>query len=244
MRTPNAPLARTPRAWQLRPWPNDPTASLLVFFDHLVVPTAADLAAATAEARRIGVRTVRTSALFPRATALAIDNGFVAIDTLYLLRRPLDDALDQLLESRVGPSPPRTHALRVWHHERAATVDRDAFGELWGNDAASIADIRRATPLHRARMVRDGRQLVGFAISGCGGESGYLQRVAVSSAHRRRGGARLLVIDALGWMRRRRLSTAYVNTGVENGAALALYEDLGFERMDDRLTIVERRLGA
>ena len=41
---------------------------------------------------------------------------------------------------------------------------------------------------------------------------------------------------------RRALTAAYVNTGFDNDPALALYEDLGFVRLDDQLTIVERTL--
>jgi ribosomal-protein-alanine N-acetyltransferase len=228
-----------PRNWQLRPWPNDPTSMLLIFVDHLSVPGRDELEAALGEARRLGAHRVRTSALFPRAAEVAFAHGFHAIDRLCLLRLPLDDALDHRVESRFGTSLPHTRPLRAWHHNRAADVDRAAFGELWGNDAASLADIRRATPHHRARMIGR-RRMAGFAISGCGGDSGYLQRVAVAPDQRRRGVALALVADALAWMRRRPLTTAYVNTGFDNVAALALYEGLGFVRMDDDLTIVER----
>jgi ribosomal-protein-alanine N-acetyltransferase len=82
--------------------------------------------------------------------------------------------------------------------------------------------------------------MAGFAISGWGGHTGYVQRVAVHRDHRRRGVARALVIDALAWMSALPLTAAYVNTGIDNTAALALYEDLGFERLDERLVIAAR----
>jgi ribosomal protein S18 acetylase RimI-like enzyme len=217
---------------------------LIVFADHLGIPSPAELDSAVDAARRAGAVTVRTSALFPRAAEVATDHGFVPIDTLCLLRLRLDDTFDQRVEGRYGTALPATRTMRTWHHERAAVVDRDAFGNLWGNDAASLADIRRATPHHQARMIRDAGSIVAFAISGYGGEAGYVQRVAVATTHRRRGLARALVVDGLVWMRRRPLSNAYVNTGFENTAALALYEGLGFERMDDHLTIVERAVDA
>jgi ribosomal protein S18 acetylase RimI-like enzyme len=226
----------------LRPWPNDPSAMLLVFADHLTVPNRDELDAAMLQARRSGARVLRTSALFPRASEVALEHGFVTIDTLCLLRLALDGELDRRAVSPSSAAQPDPHPMRAWHHAAAAVVDQDAFGPVWGNDAASLADIRRATPHHRARMVRDGRQIAGFAISGKGGDSGYLQRVAVATAHRRRGIARALVVDALLWMRRQSLATAYVNTGLDNVAALALYESLGFVPMDDQLTIVERQL--
>jgi ribosomal protein S18 acetylase RimI-like enzyme len=208
------------------------------------VPDGADIEQAVARARRAGVRTLRTSAMFPRAAEVAREHGFEPIDTLHLLRLELDDTAGARIDALATASDHRTRPLRAWHHVRAAEVDQDAFGPTWGNDAAGVADIRAATPHHRARLVRDGRRMAGFAISGRGGGSGYLQRVAVHHDHRRRGVARALVVDALAWMRARALAAAYVNTGLDNVAALALYEDLGFERLDARLTIAARDLAA
>jgi ribosomal protein S18 acetylase RimI-like enzyme len=240
----NAGLARDTRTWELRPWPNDPTAMLLVFVDHTTVPGGEELEAAVARARQAGVRTLRTSAMFPRTAAIARRHGFEPIDSLHLLRLRLDAAACTRIDALAASIHPTTRPLRAWHHRRAAEVDQNAFGATWGNDAAGIADIRVATPHHRARMVRAGRRMAGFAISGWGGCSGYLQRVAVHREQRRRGIARALVVDALGWMRHHPVTAVYVNTGLENAAALALYEQLGFERLDERLTIASRDIAA
>ena len=121
-------------------------------------------------------------------------------------------------------------------------VDRAAFGPLWGNDATSLRDIRRATPLHYARIVRSRRRVVGIALSGAAARSGYPQRVAVEPDHHRCGIARELVIDGLRWMVARDRDECLVNTGVDNAPALALYERLGFERLGQQLMIAERRL--
>ena len=241
LRTWNTDSTRLAPTWQLRPWPNDPTAMLLVFVDHTCVPAGADLEQAASRARAAGIRTLRTSALLPRAAEVAREHGFATIDTLHLLRLYLDEATCRRIDEQASAGH-ATSPLRAWHHTRAAAVDQDAFGSTWGNDAASLADIRVATPHHRARIVRDGRQMAGFAISGWGGPTGYVQRVAVHRDHRRRGVARSLVIDALAWMSGLPLTAAYVNTGVDNAAALALYEDLGFERLDERLVIAARDL--
>jgi ribosomal protein S18 acetylase RimI-like enzyme len=240
----NVVPSRVAPTWELRPWPNDPTAMLLVFTDHTSVPAGSDLEHAVARARASGIRTLRTSALFPRAAEIAFQHGFTPIDTLHLLRLRLDDAAGHRIAELASASGHTTRPLRSWHHPRAAEVDQDAFGALWGNDAASVADIRVATPHHRARMVRDGRRLAGFAIAGWGGNSGYVQRVAVHRDYRRRGVARALVVDALAWMGGRPVTAAYVNTGLDNAPALALYEDLGFERMDERLVIAARDIAA
>lgn len=244
LRTWNADPARVTPTWQLRPWPNDPTAMLLVFVDHTSVPAGADLESAVARARETGVRTLRTSAMLPRAAEVARQHGFAPIDTLHLLRLRLDEQTCRRIDALASATGHSTRPLRAWQHGHAALVDQDAFGSIWGNDAAGIADIRIATPHHRARVVRDRRRMAGFAISGWGGHTGYVQRVAVRGDHRRRGVARALVVDALAWMSAHPLTAAYVNTGLDNAAALALYEDLGFERLDERLVIAARDIAA
>lgn len=232
--------------WLLRPWPNDPSVAHLVFTDHLAVPTADDLRLAVDQARRRGRPTVRTSALFPRAAAVAEAAGFDEADRLALLKLTLDDTTSHTLTAAIAADPVhRTRSLRSWQHLRAATVDQDAFGRTWGNDAGGILDIRNATPVNRARWVRSADDtagdMAGFVIAGAAGDSGYVQRLSVATAHQRRGIGQALVVDVLAWMRRRRLTSAYVNTGVTNDAALALYEGLGFTRLDEQLVIAEFR---
>jgi len=212
---------------------------LLVLVDHSVLPDIDELDAASEQARRHGATRLRTSALFPRAAEIAREARFEPIDTLALLRLSLDSQLDALLEREPSPN---TRSLRAWHIARAARVDQQAFGRMWGNDASSLGEVRTATPAHRARFVGSRGHISGFAIFGAGGDSGYVQRLAVADADRRRGMARRLVVDGLQWMRGRGLATAHVNTGIYNAPALALYEGLGFVRLADQLTIAERQL--
>ena len=82
-------------------------------------------------------------------------------------------------------------------------------------------------------------ELRAFAISGRAGTRGYLQRVAVDPRARRQGFGRILVTDALGWMRRHRVTTALVNTATDNVAARALYNSFGFRRRDAELKVLE-----
>mgnify|MGYP003135756630 CR=1 FL=1 len=221
----------------MRQWPNDPTVAHLIFVDHHTVPTRLDVEAAVEYALAKGARAIRTSALFPDAAAIVLASGFTPIDRLALLQVHLD----RTTVRRLGEPRHRTRSMTPWSHHVAAGVDQRAFGPLWGNDAASLRDIRAATPTHRARMVRVGRRIAGFALSGAAADSGYVQRVAVDPEHRRLGIARALVVDALGWMYADRRTRALVNTGVDNEPALALYDSLGFTRLADVLTIAERR---
>lgn len=226
------------RMWRMRQWPNDPTIAHLIFVDHKTVATPNAVEAAVEHARSKGARAIRTSALFPASAEVVLTAGFTPIDRLVLLQV----LLDQTTMRRLGEPRHRIRSMTPWSHHVAATVDQLAFGSLWGNDAASLRDIRAATPVHRARMVRVGRRLAGFALSGAAADSGYLQRIAVDPEHRRLGIARDLVVDALTWMHADHRTRGLVNTGIDNEPALALYEGLGFTRLADVLTIAERRL--
>ena len=220
----------------MRQWPNDPTVAHLIFVDHHTVPTREEIDAATEHARAKGARAIRTSALFPDAAEVVLSTGFTPLDQLALLQIQLD----QSTVRRLGEPGHRIRSMTPWSHHVAAGVDQRAFGPLWGNDTSSLRDIRSATPIHRARMVRIRRRVAGFALSGAAADSGYVQRVAVDPGHRRVGIARDLVVDALTWMYADRRKRALVNTAVDNEPALALYEGLGFTRLPDVLTIAER----
>jgi ribosomal-protein-alanine N-acetyltransferase len=192
-----------------------------------------------------GVRRVRTAALFPAAARPFLDAGFHVVDTLALLRVELAHADPPLRGPRHAGGGPSLGDLGRRDWDPAAHVDQAAFGREWGHDASELRAVRTATPHAVARRATDGRgwrsrRLVGFAISGASHQHGYLQRLAVDPAARRRGIGRALTLDALAWMSRRRLVDCLVNTSVTNDAALALYRSVGFTTLTDHLVVLER----
>jgi ribosomal-protein-alanine N-acetyltransferase len=201
------------------PWPRRPDIAQLVLLDHHMVPGGQDIEHWLGLAAARGAHTARTNALFPAAAEIFAAAGFHTIDTLTLLELDLSADLPA-----------------------AAEIDRRAFGDEWSNDVDSLDDVRAATPHHRSRVVCEGGRVVGFAISGRAAGTGYIQRLAVDPAFRRRGHAVTLVRDALGWMARRSIDTVLVNTATSNDAALALYRAHGFRRRDQPLRIMERPL--
>jgi ribosomal protein S18 acetylase RimI-like enzyme len=218
--------------------------------DDTVIPEVDELRhwLASLAAEEGGPTTVRSAALFPRAAERFEAAGFDVVDRLALLRADLDSKRIHALtrgDHRGGGRA--THTMRRHHFAAASAVDRAAFGDEWGHDAGELAEICRATPMHAARYraavdrrrgLQGRRQLVAFAIAGASSEHGYLQRLSVEPAVQRQGHGRALTVDALRWMSRRHVADCLVNTSVNNAAALALYDSIGFNPMSEQLTIL------
>jgi ribosomal-protein-alanine N-acetyltransferase len=223
-------------------WPYEPDVAHLVLLDHQMVPSSAHVASWIEQARAIGCRTIRTGALFPSSIDAFIDAGFDTIDRLALLETRLRETDRFDSAHSANGRRVRLRAMRSRHLAGAATIDRRSFPAPWGNDRAALADILHATPASHATMIDIDRTMSGFAITGVAASVGYLQRLAVDPAAQRHGLGRSLVADSLSWMRRRNATRAMVNTAFDNGAALALYESFGFERLTESLLILELRL--
>lgn len=241
----NTTAAEHPVRARLGRWPDNADVAHLVLLDHHMVPDRDHVESWVADARAQGAATLRTGALFPSSAPAFLAAGFEVIDTLSLLE--LDDltvtadAADATARNHDQPAT-RLRRLRPSQLDDAAIVDRHAFPAPWANNAAALHDIVTATPRYRARCVHHDGQMVAFSISGRASTWGYVQRLAVEPSARRRGLARLLVADALDWMRRRNVERVLVNTATDNTAALALYRSLGFIERPERLTILERSL--
>ena len=69
---------------------------------------------------------------------------------------------------------------------------------------------------------------VGFGVLGLAGDDAEIESLAVSPSWRRRGIARRLCHDLLGWARARAVRHASLEVRVSNTVARALYESLGF----------------
>lgn len=206
-----------------------------------MVPTSDDVDRWVDEvfSERSDVDAIRTGALFPQAAEVFGSRGFREIDRLALLERPIPST--EPLLARPRHPDVKLRALKRRDLVSAATIDAASFEHGWQNDAGALGEICGATPSARARRAVDGRDDVGFAITGVASRTGYLQRIAVAPEARRRGVAGLLVDDAIRWLMRRGATTALVNTGVENAAASALYTGRGFRRRDDGLVVLEYR---
>jgi ribosomal protein S18 acetylase RimI-like enzyme len=179
-------------------------------------------------------RAVVTNALNAADSVPFVDAGFAVRERLHLLAHDLD---------RLPPPTGSTRRARRHDHPVILELDATAFDGDWRLDRDGLADALRATPVTRFRVTPDAPTAIsGYAVTGRSGRNGYLQRIAVRADARHRGFGRALVADALWWLRRRAVDRAFVNTQLDNAAALALYESCGFRRLPVGLCVLGRTL--
>ena len=162
-------------------------------------------------------------------------DGFAEREQLHLLRHDLR----QIPVAPTGTGRIRRGTRR--DHPAVLDVDGRAFDDFWRLDADGLIEAMKATPVSRLRVVRR-TGIIAYSIAGRAGRHGYLQRLAVDPADAGRGVGSALVIDTLGWMRRRGVTSVLVNTQESNERALGLYERLGFDRQPDGLAVLQRPL--
>jgi ribosomal protein S18 acetylase RimI-like enzyme len=185
-----------------------------------------------------GYQSVVTSALSPPECRGFLQTGFDVQEELDLLSHDLRG---------VAPWPrPRARAVRrARHRDRPAVIEVDAlaFQPFWRLHQGGLDEALAATPTVRFRVAAPRRGTVsGYAITGRGGDTGYLQRLAVHPAARGQGMGRTLVVDALAWLRRGGATQAMVNTQRTNDHAHALYEACGFRLLPEGLSVLARDL--
>ena len=120
-------------------------------------------------------------------------------------------------------------------------ADYDAILDLWRNAGLPVRAEGRDAPQAFARQMtsgsqrvlglRDDARLVAVAVLTHDGRKGWVNRLAVEPAYRRRGLAHMLVAEAERWF------TAEIGLEIwaaliedENHASQALFEDLGYWR--------------
>lgn len=182
-----------------------------------------------------GYHTAITAAVGPAESRAFLLAGFEVHERLHLLARDLRS---------LPPSPPaELRRARRRDHERVLEIDRAAFDDFWRLDRGGLLDALDATPASRFRVAvdpSDHDRIVGYAVCGRAGRRGFVQRLAVEPGEQGRGVGSALLLDGLGWLRRRGATRAVVNTQESNEGAVRLYERLGFERQPGGLAVLRK----
>lgn len=225
-------LRGTGSACRVQPWSFQPDVAQLVMYQQQRLPAVADLRRWSDRLRELGYTSVRTTALATSAGLRVETAGFHTIQELVLLEHPRP--------TRGPANSVPTRRLSTAQHHEASAVDVAAFGQPWALEPSAVEAVCAATPRYRGRAA--GTPMAAYAISGRDAKQGFLQRLAVHPAHQRQGLGRALVLDSLQWLARWRVQRVLVNTPVDNDAALALYESVGFRRLSEHLRMYELEL--
>jgi len=223
-------------------WSFQPQTAQLVLYHQQRLPTLNDLLRWTDRLAELGYTTVRTTALAVPAGVRAETAGFHSIQELVLLEHtnPRHPPRTTPHTTTSTTTSTTTQRLVASQHAVASKIDVAAFTDEWGLEPRAIDAVCAATPRFRARSA--GEPMSAYALSGRDAKQGFLQRLAVAPAQQRGGLGRALVLDSLQWLARWRVHRVLVNTPTDNYPALALYEQLGFRRMSERLRVYERAL--
>ena len=232
----NRELTRGDGRLRVATWRGDTTTAYLTPLLGPVTGTAVERT--LADLARDGFRAVLTPALGAVEQTPFLAQGFAIHERLHLLVRTVDDLPDP------GPAASLVHRSRRADRAHLLELDRSAFPSFWQLDDGALADALTATPSSRLRVADapGAGDLAGYAITGRAGPRGYLQRLAVDPARQRQGIGTALVVDGLRWLRRWGAREVLVNTQERNGAALALYEALGFRRQAEGLAVLRRAI--
>ena len=224
--------------WTLGAWPFDSTTAMLTLHSghkpNAVLDDAV-LADWVAAIRASDFQRVRTNAIGPWLADQLTSLGFRLRQELDLL--VLRDA------SQLALQQANRRTKRINPHT-AVRVDVAAFGDEWALDPAALHHAVGATARSRMRGVASGNgfvfgRCVGYHLTGVTDDTAYLQRLAVVPAARRRGVASTLVNDALRWAVELGAHDVFVNTDVDNVAALSLYRQWGFVSVGYHLRVLE-----
>jgi ribosomal protein S18 acetylase RimI-like enzyme len=182
-----------------------------------------------------GYHTAITSAVGPVEARAFLLAGFEVHERLHLLARDL--------RNLPAAPPAALRRARRRDHDRVLEIDRAAFDDFWRLDRSGLVDALDATPASRFRVAvspADDERIIGYAVCGRAGRRGFVQRLAVDPGEQSRGVGTALLVDGLGWLRRRGATRAVVNTQESNEGAVRLYERLGFDRQPGGLAVLRK----
>jgi len=144
--------------------------------------------------------------------------------------------------SAATPLDPKNLSLLWASPERAeeiAALHSRLFDEGW--DAESIAcSIEDPTSASFIAQVSEPRALAGFVIGRIAADEAEILSIGVAPEWQRRGVARRMAEGLVRAARRAEVKRVFLEVAVDNAAAIALYEGLGFRRTGRRKGYYQR----
>ena len=108
---------------------------------------------------------------------------------------------------------------------RLAQLHGASFHRGWGEGEFETMMTERNTLVHR---LRQGRKVIGFAVSRLAADEAEILSIAVDSGHRGRGLSRDLLLTHLGHLAGRGVRTVFLEVEENNQPARRLYQRAGF----------------
>lgn len=218
------------RGWaraEARPWNDDePQASL-----RLLRGGASFLDACATRLIALGATGVISPPLPISARRSWEQAGFQSYVDLALMRKSLDSAgrsPDHLVVENPGCDV-----------ETLLEIDAAAFSPFWRFNRDGLEEAIQATSRSTMLAIQGGEgHPIAYAVVGFGSAISYLQRVAVNPKWQGHGMGRSLVRVAGRKAREAGARVLLLNTQTDNGPAITLYEDEGFVRLPEPLTLL------
>lgn len=125
------------------------------------------------------------------------------------------------------PEPSRRiERFRWWHIDQVLRLEADLFGADAWTDAMLWSELAAG---HRYRVVLDGDAVVGYAGLAMADDEAWVNNIAVSADHQRRGIGAALLNDMISHAVSVGARTILLEVAADNGPAQAMYEMFDFE---------------
>ncbi len=218
------------RGWaraEARPWnDHEPQASL-----RLLRGGSSFLEACTTRLLALGVESVLSPPLPMSAQRAWNQAGYQPFIDLALMRKSLDGgdgSPDHLVVERAD-----------FGIDDLLAIDAAAFPQFWRFSRGALEEAIEATTRSTTLTIlgSDGAPIA-YAVVGFGSAIAYLQRVAVLPEWQGQGMGRSLVRVVSRKARSSGAKVLLLNTQTDNHSAIALYEDEGFIRLPEPLTLL------
>jgi ribosomal-protein-alanine N-acetyltransferase len=124
-----------------------------------------------------------------------------------------------------GGGMPVVEPARLRDAARLAQLHAASFHRGWGEGEFEVMLAERNTLVHR---LRQGRKIIGFAVSRIGADEAEILSIAIDADERGRGLSRNLLLTHLGYLAGRGVRTIFLEVEENNQPARRLYEWAGF----------------